>query len=97
MVSEDGLIMASSLPRHRGGASCGDECGIAFHGFPYRQLELKRGQLEQVFVKGDSGFVVIMQAGPHAVLTAMHRKDAKLRPPFLDMNRTARYAREGSP
>ncbi|NYT14090.1 MAG: hypothetical protein GKC01_06230, partial [Candidatus Methanofastidiosa archaeon] len=51
--------------------------------------ELKRGSLEQVFVKGINGYILMMGAGQEAVLTALARKDAKLGLVFLDMKRTA--------
>jgi predicted regulator of Ras-like GTPase activity (Roadblock/LC7/MglB family) len=51
--------------------------------------ELSRGQVEQVFVKGGDGYVVLMNAGRDAVLGALCRKDAKLGMVFLDMKRAA--------
>lgn len=45
--------------------------------------------MDQVFVKGDDGYVVLMSAGKKAVLSVMARKDAKLGLLFLDMKRTA--------
>jgi predicted regulator of Ras-like GTPase activity (Roadblock/LC7/MglB family) len=51
--------------------------------------ELKRGRLKQLFLSGDEGYVVIMQAGPHAVLIALARKEAKLGLLFFDMTRSS--------
>ncbi|MBU7024460.1 MAG: roadblock/LC7 domain-containing protein [Theionarchaea archaeon] len=51
--------------------------------------ELTRGELSEVYVKGESGYVVLMASGEDAVLTALARKDAKLGLVFLDMKRTA--------
>jgi len=51
--------------------------------------ELGRGLLEQVFIKGVKGFVVLMSIGEDAVLTALASEHAKLGLIFLDMRRTA--------
>jgi len=89
IVSEDGLIIASALQQgieegrvaamSSAMLSIGDRIG----------MELKRGKLEQIFVKGEFGFIVLMHAGSHAVLVALARKEAKLGLLFLDMQRTA--------
>ena len=51
--------------------------------------ELGRGVLEQVYIKGQNGYVLLMSIGEEAVLTAMARKEAKLGLILLDMRRTA--------
>ena len=51
--------------------------------------ELGRGSLEQVYIKGEMGYVVLMSVGEEAVLTALAREKAKLGLIFLDMRRTA--------
>jgi hypothetical protein len=51
--------------------------------------ELARGSLSEVYVKGETGYILLMAAGEDAVLTALARKDAKLGLVFLDMKRTA--------
>ena len=89
VVSEDGLIIASSLPQGL------EETQIAAMSAALLAIgtrtagELHRGQLEQLFVKGSSGYIVIMHAGPHAVLLTLTRKEAKLGLVFLDVSRTA--------
>jgi predicted regulator of Ras-like GTPase activity (Roadblock/LC7/MglB family) len=51
--------------------------------------ELGRGILDQVYIRGESGFVILMAVGEEAVLTALAHKDAKLGLIFLDMRRAA--------
>jgi len=51
--------------------------------------ELNRGGLEQVLIKGDSGYVVMTYAGDEAVLTVMAKPNAKLGLIFLDVKRAA--------
>ncbi|KYC46106.1 MAG: Roadblock/LC7 domain protein [Candidatus Methanofastidiosum methylothiophilum] len=89
VVSIDGLIIASALPQDV------EEDRVAAMSAAMLSLgertsqELKRGSLEQVFVKGVNGYIIMMGAGQEAVLTALARKDAKLGLVFLDMKRTA--------
>ncbi len=52
--------------------------------------ELARGELEQVMIKGDQGYVLLIHAGPEAVLSVIVRKDGKLGLVFLDANRGAK-------
>jgi len=92
VVSEDGLIMASSLPQSVEEARVAAMSAAMLSIGSRTAHELRRGGLEQIFVKGDNGFVVIMQAGPHGVLMGLARKEAKLGLLFLDMSRAAERA-----
>lgn len=89
MVSVDGLIMASSLPagveedRVSAMSAAMLSLGERISG------ELGRGTLDQVYVRGSNGYVILMSVGEEAVLTALVRKDAKLGLVFLDMKRAA--------
>jgi predicted regulator of Ras-like GTPase activity (Roadblock/LC7/MglB family) len=44
--------------------------------------------LEQVFVRGENGYILVMSAGEEAVLTLSTTKDVKLGLIFLDAKRT---------
>ena len=89
VVSVDGLIIASALPadveEDRVSAmsaamlSLGDRIAS----------ELGRGSLEQVFIRGKKGFVILTAVGDDAVLTALARENAKLGLIFLEMRRAA--------
>ncbi|MCS7260425.1 MAG: roadblock/LC7 domain-containing protein [Anaerolineae bacterium] len=89
VVSVDGLIIASALPADV------EEDRVSAMSAAMLSLgeriagELRRGTLEQIFVRGDHGYVILMAAGEDAVLTAMARPDAKLGLIFLDMRRAA--------
>ena len=50
--------------------------------------ELGRGALDQVYIKGSNGYVILMATGSEAVLTALVRENAKLGLVLLDMHRT---------
>jgi len=89
VVSVDGLIMASSLP---GGV---EEDRVSAMSAAMISLgeriagELGRGGLDQVHIKGNDGYVILMSVGEEAVLTTLVREGAKLGLIFLDMRRTA--------
>jgi predicted regulator of Ras-like GTPase activity (Roadblock/LC7/MglB family) len=51
--------------------------------------ELARGQLEQVYIKGTMGIIVLLAVGEDAVLTVLARAQARLGLIFLDMKRAA--------
>jgi predicted regulator of Ras-like GTPase activity (Roadblock/LC7/MglB family) len=51
--------------------------------------ELGRGSLEQVYIKGTKGFIILTAVGDEAVLTALARQEAKLGLIFLEMRRAA--------
>ena len=89
VVSVDGLIMASSLPAGV------EEDRVSAMSAAMLSLgerisnELRRGSLDQVYIKGDDGYVILMSVGDEAVLTTLVREGAKLGLIFLDMRRTA--------
>jgi uncharacterized protein len=87
IVSVDGLIMASALQQ---GA---EEDRVSAMSAAMLSLgeriaqELGRGGLEQVYIKGDKGFIVLVSVGQEAVLTALARQEGKLGLVFLEMRR----------
>lgn len=87
IVSVDGLTIASALP------SDAEEDRVSAMTAAMLSLgeriagELRRGSLEQVYIRGARGFVVLMAVGEHAVLTVLAREQAKLGLLFLDMRR----------
>jgi len=51
--------------------------------------ELNKGLLKKIFVEGDHGYIISMQAGDNAVLTVSATTDTKLGLLFLDMERAS--------
>ncbi len=90
IVSVDGLSIASSLPgdveedRVSAMSAAMLSLGERIAG------ELGRGHLEQVYVKGQNGYVILSAVGEEAVLTVMARQQAKLGLIFLDMSRAVK-------
>jgi predicted regulator of Ras-like GTPase activity (Roadblock/LC7/MglB family) len=89
VVSVDGLIIASALP------SDVEEDRVSAMSAAMLSLgeriagELGRGVLDQVYIRGVNGYVILMSVGEEAVLTVLAHKDAKLGLVFLDMRRAA--------
>lgn len=89
IVSMDGFPLASALP------AGSDEDRVAAMGAAALAMgartasELRRGNLEQVLVKGDSGYVILVQAGPEAVLEAISAAKTNLGMLLLEMKQTA--------
>jgi len=87
VVSVDGLIMASSLPANI------EEDRVSAMSAAMISLgeriaeELSRGQLDQVYIHGSQGYIVLMSVGQEAVLTTLAHSNAKLGLIFLDMKR----------
>ncbi len=87
VVSEDGLIIASALTQGLEDSRIAAMSATLLSLGARSATELQRGSLEQVFVKGESGYVILTNAGPHAVLLAVARKEAKLGLIFFEMKR----------
>ena len=89
LVSTDGLVMSSVLP---GGT---DEDRVSAMAAALLSLgertaqELTRGELEQVYVKGSNGYVILMQAGTDGVLEAIAGPQAKIGMVLLEMKRAS--------
>ena len=87
VVSVDGLIMASSLPANI------EEDRVSAMSAAMISLgeriaeELSRGHLDQVYIHGSQGYIVLMSVGEEAVLTTLANTHAKLGLIFLDMKR----------
>jgi predicted regulator of Ras-like GTPase activity (Roadblock/LC7/MglB family) len=89
VVSVDGLTIASALPEDV------EEDRVAAMSAAMLSLgeriagELGRGDLNEVYIRGVEGFVLLTAVGEEAVLTALAREDAKLGMIFLEMRRAA--------
>jgi hypothetical protein len=89
VVSVDGLSIASALPQGI------EEDRVSAMSAAMLSLgdrianELGRGTLDQIYIKGEMGYVILMSVGEDAVLTALAREQAKLGLIFLDMRRAA--------
>ena len=87
VVSVDGLAMASALPREVSEDRVSAMSAAMLSLGERIAEELGRGSLEQVYIKGKGGYVLLSAVGKEAVLTVLARADAKLGLLFLDMRR----------
>ena len=87
MVSTDGFVIASLLPNEI------DEelvsgMAAALLGVGERiAAELMGGQMEQTYVRGKQGYVILNAVGHEALLIVLTTPDAKLGLVFLDIRR----------
>ncbi len=90
VVSVDGLVIASDLPAEV------EEDRVSAMSAAMLSLgeriagELGRGELDQVYIRGDEGYVMLSSATPETVLTVLARREAKLGLVFLDVKRTSK-------
>ena len=88
IVSAEGLPIASALPQGV------DETRIAAMPAALLSLseraiiEMDKGNFDQLYIKGDSGYLLILQAGPNAVLTVSTTSEVRLGLILLDCRRT---------
>lgn len=94
IMSVDGLTIATmliqSVDEDRVGAMSAAMLSIGQR----TARELHRGALEQVMVKGERGYVLIIGAGKEAVLTVVARETARLGLVFLESKRAAKVIGE---
>jgi predicted regulator of Ras-like GTPase activity (Roadblock/LC7/MglB family) len=89
IISVDGLPIASSLPQGV------EEDRVSAMSAAMLSLgeriagELNRGMLDEVYVKGANGYVILRAVGDEAVLTVLARQQAKLGLIFLETRRAA--------
>jgi predicted regulator of Ras-like GTPase activity (Roadblock/LC7/MglB family) len=88
VVSEDGLVIASALPQGLDEGRIAAMSATLLSMGARTAVELRRGKLEQLFVRGENGYALVMSAGPHAVLLTLARKEAKLGLIFFELRRT---------
>ena len=87
IVSAEGLPIASALPQGV------DEMRIAAMSAALLSLskkaiiEMSKGDFDQLYIKGSEGYLLVMQAGPNAVLTVSTSKDVGLGLILLDCRR----------
>jgi predicted regulator of Ras-like GTPase activity (Roadblock/LC7/MglB family) len=87
VVNIDGLTIASALPNGIEEDRVGAMSAAMLSLGERIASELARGTLDQVYIKGEGGYVLIMAVGNEAVLTVLARENTKLGLLLLDMRR----------
>lgn len=89
VISVEGVNMVTLMPTDANVASL-SAMTAAMVGWGERiALELGRGNLDHLLIKGELGFVLMMSVNDEAVLTAVVNDEAKLGLLLLDMRRAA--------
>ena len=88
IVSVEGLPIASALPQGVDETRIAAMTAALLSLAERAALELNKGEFEQVYVKGTSGYLLVLSAGQNAVLTVSTTKDVRLGLIFLDCRRT---------
>ncbi len=87
VVSVDGLTIVSSFPLgvedERVSAMSASMLNIGKR----ISSELNRGVLDEVYIQGNNGYILLMSVGNEALLSVMARQQAKLGLVFLEMRK----------
>jgi predicted regulator of Ras-like GTPase activity (Roadblock/LC7/MglB family) len=89
VVSTEGLPMASALPPHVEEDRLAAMSGALLTLGERAASGLGKGELAQVFVEGEQGYVILMAAGRSAAVVAVTAESAKVGLVLFEMRRTA--------
>ena len=89
IVSFDGLVMASALPHGMDEDRLGAMSAALLSLGEQAASGLGRGELQQVFVEADAGFVFLMSARDEAVLASVTGRQAKIGLMLYEMRHAA--------
>lgn len=89
LISVEGLMIASRLPNGLTDDLMASMSAAMLALGERIAHDLKRGELSQVYIRGEFGYVLLMAVNENAVLTALASEDAKLGLLFLDMKQAA--------
>ncbi|MHA1167325.1 MAG: roadblock/LC7 domain-containing protein [Candidatus Hodarchaeales archaeon] len=94
VVTKDGLPIAASIDSRIDEDRISAMTAASLNLAERVVLELNRGIMSEMIIKGNEGLVIIMDAGEEAVLTGITHSDAKLGLVLLDMKRASRKLSE---
>ncbi|MFX0138769.1 MAG: roadblock/LC7 domain-containing protein [Candidatus Hodarchaeota archaeon] len=90
VISTEGLVIASAMPEEMEEEHVAAISAIVLSLGERIVSELARGTLEQVYTKGEKGYVLIISCGSDALLVIIANQFAKLGMVFLDAKRTSK-------
>ncbi|MDZ7262242.1 MAG: roadblock/LC7 domain-containing protein [candidate division KSB1 bacterium] len=88
LVSTEGFVIAAALPAHLEEDHVAAISAVVLSLGERITTELAKGTLEQIFVRGSTGYVFLTQVGSDSLLTIITNLDVKLGMVFLDAKRT---------
>ena len=89
LISEDSLMIASPLPQHIEEGRVAGMCATLHNLGSRASSELGLKDLQQVLIRGEEGYAVMVTAALGTMLIVLTNKKAKLGLVFLDMGRAA--------
>ena len=88
ILSTEGLPIASVLPQGIDETRIAAMTAALFSLSEMAIIEMNKGSFDQLYIKGSNGYLLVMQAGPNAVLTVSTTKEVRLGLILLDCRRT---------
>lgn len=85
LISEDGLMIASALSASMEETRVAGMTATLLSLGSRASMELKRGAVQEVIVRGDHGYAVLLSAGRGTLLLALTNESSKLGLIFFDM------------
>ena len=86
LISEDGLMVASALPQDLDEIRVGGMSATLLSLGTRSSAELRRGKVEEIIVRGEHGYTVMLNAGRGTLLLVVANQNAKLGLIFFDMH-----------
>ncbi len=90
LISDDGLMIASALPQHLDEVRVAGMSSTLLSLGTRASMELERGGLQQVLIRGEQGYAVMVKASQGTMLLCLTTAEAKLGLIFLDMSRAVK-------
>ncbi len=90
LISEDGLMIASALPQGMEEARVAGMTATLLNLGSRGAVELNRGGVQEIIVRGERGYAVLISAGRGALLLALTDENSKLGLVFFDMREAIR-------
>ncbi len=85
LISEDGLVVASALPQDLDEIRVGGMSATILSLGTRSSAELRRGKVEEIIVRGEQGYTVLLNAGQGTLLLVVANQNAKLGLILFDM------------
>ncbi|MBC7252577.1 MAG: roadblock/LC7 domain-containing protein [Actinobacteria bacterium] len=89
LISSDAMALASDMSDEADEEMIGALSASVLSMGERAARDLKRGSLEQAYIKGDQGYLLLVHCGPDALLSLLVRPEAKLGVVFMEAKRTA--------
>jgi len=96
LVSAEGLPIASALPSEIDEIEHAAMTATLFSLSERAIIEMQKGDFDQLYIKGSDGYLLILQAGPNAVLTVSVDKDVRRGLILLDCRRVCEKIAQGN-